>query len=481
MTELTGNNSLRSVDVAVLDDDPIFSALAAALVERNGHKCRTFKTADAALRALASEPAEVLLLDYQLEECRGTELVAPLRQAAPHMEVVFITAHSSSEIALEALRLGAFDFLTKPLDEGRLIASVAKAADHAKLRQRIQSLESSDGELPFEGIVGTSAPMRTVFRVVENVAPTDVTVMVRGESGTGKELLARAVHNRSLRCNGPFVALNMAALPESLVESTLFGHERGAFTGADARRLGSCEEAAGGTLFLDEICEMPLELQAKLLRFLQEGVFRRVGGNKDIRSDARIVSATNKHPLREVAAGRFREDLYYRLNVLPIDLPPLRERGGDVAVIASDVLKKLNERHSQRFRDIEPAALDLLCRYEWPGNVRELLHMFERIVILNEGPSVTAAMLPQEITGVSGLRKPIDKHSATPATAHDAITAVQSEAIVPLEELERRAIEHALRTFHGSVPDSAQALQVSQATIYRKLKSYGIDRSRFTS
>ncbi|MFT7534264.1 MAG: two-component system repressor protein LuxO [Hyphomicrobiaceae bacterium] len=479
MTDMTGNNSLRSVDVAVLDDDPIFSALAAALVERNGHKCRTFTTADAALRALASQPAEVLLLDYLLEECRGTELVAPLRQAVPLMEVVFITAHSSSEIAIEALRLGAFDFLTKPLDEGRLIASVAKAADHAKLRQRVQSLESSESELSFEGIVGTSAPMRTVFRVVENVAPTDVAVMIRGESGTGKELIASAVHNRSLRCNGPFVALNMAALPESLVESTLFGHERGAFTGADARRLGSCEEAAGGTLFLDEICEMPIELQAKLLRFLQEGVFRRVGGSKDIRSDARIVSATNKHPLIEVADGRFREDLYYRLNVLPIDLPPLRERGRDVAVIASDVLKKLNERHNRKFRDIEPAALDLLCHYEWPGNVRELLHMFERIVILNEGPSVTAAMLPQEITGVGGNRKPLEKQSATPTTANDTSAVPQSQAIVPLEELERRAIEHALRVFNGSVPDSAQALQVSQATIYRKLKTYGIDRTRF--
>lgn len=479
MSEPNPNDTLRSVDVAVLDDDPIFSALASALIERNGHTCRLFTTAEAAMRSLTKQPAEVLLLDYQLGECRGTELVSPLRQAAPYMEVVFITAHSSSEIALEALRLGAFDFLTKPLDEGRLVASIAKAADHAKLRQRVLSLESSEEQQSFEGIVGTSAPMRTVFRVIENVAPTDVAVMVRGESGTGKELIARAVHRRSLRSDGPFVALNMAALPDSLVESTLFGHERGAFTGAEAKRLGSCEEAAGGTLFLDEICEMPLELQAKLLRFLQEGVFRRIGGTKDIRSDARIVSATNKHPLQEVAEGRFREDLYYRLNVLPVDLPPLRERSQDVAVIANDVLTKLNERHDKHFRDIEPAALDLLCRYEWPGNVRELLHSFERIVILNEGPSITAAMLPEEITGVGSSHSGKTNGDAPPATSSDSNKA--SEAIVPLEELERRAIEHALRTFRGSVPDAAQALQVSQATIYRKLKTYGIDRARFTA
>ena len=364
--------------------------------------------------------------------------------------------------------------MTKPLDEGHLVASIAKARDHATLVQRVRRLEDTPDS--FEGIVGASAAMQTVFRIIDNVAPTDVTVMVRGESGTGKELVARAVHQRSQRRDGPFVALNMAALPESLVESTLFGHEKGAFTDAKSRATGACEEAAGGTLFLDEICEMPIALQAKVLRFLQEGVFRRIGGSKDIFSDARIVSATNKNPLEEVREGRFREDLYYRLNVVPVELPALRERGDDVQVISERALKALNARHNSNFERIEPAALQLLRRYDWPGNVRELLHVFERIVVLNEGSTITAAMLPAEVSGLATRTPEVD-----PTADARLPEATSEDSIVPLDELERRAIEHALRVFDGSVPKASRALRVSQATIYRKLKAYGLDRSQLRS
>jgi DNA-binding NtrC family response regulator len=301
-------------------------------------------------------------------------------------------------------------------------------------------------------------------------------VLICGESGTGKELVAKAIHRRSRRAAGPSVPLNMAALPRELVESTLFGHEKGAFTGATERRLGACEEAKGGTLFLDEISEMPLELQPKLLRFLQERVFRRIGGTGDIHSDTRIISATNRDALAEVQAGRLRADLFYRLNVVPIHLPPLRERSGDIPLLATWAVRQAATRHNKSFEAIDEEAMRKLLAYAWPGNVRELIHAIERVVVLNDGTTLTTSMLDGALAqagsaeSLRGAGAGGDGRSRAPSGEPR-----MDPEIIPLEELERRAIHAALAICHGSAAEAARRLGISNATIYRKLKEYGVD------
>jgi two-component system repressor protein LuxO len=400
-----------------------------------------------------------------------------LRRLAPTVPVVLVTAHSSTELAVAAIREGAFDFLVKPLEEARFVTTVLKAVAHHELEERVRKLEAGDANPSFRGIVGQSAKMRTIFEIIRNVSPTEATVMIQGESGTGKELVARAIHDLSGRSKGPFVALNMAAVPHELVESTLFGHERGAFTGADRQRIGACEEADGGTLFLDEIGEMPIDLQGKLLRFLQERVYRRVGGSRDIQSHVRVLSATNRDPLDEVREGRMRDDLYYRLHVVPIDLPPLRERVGDISLLATTALTESSQRYEKNFRSIDPAVIQRLEGYDWPGNVRQLFHLIERCVVLNQGPLLKLEMLPSDLQDVPsnerGLEQPI--HPSPVSASLDSTEAAPPDAetvVLPLAELEKRAIEHALRVCEGSATEAARLLGISAATIYRKVKSF---------
>ncbi len=500
----------KTGDVLILDDDPSFGKLLVQLLEFRGYSARHCLDFESAVSLLNSVAADVMILDYQLKEQQGTDLLLPLSEIAPEMPVLLMTAHGTTDVALDAIQHGAFDFLTKPVDEARLLASVSKAVSHHDLLSEIVRLQEAGSQLTeFKGIIGGSAAMGTIFRAIENVSPTTVPVMIRGESGTGKELVARAIHASSGRAEEPFVALNMAALPKDLVESTLFGHEKGAFTGAVSRRVGACEEAGCGTLFLDEICEMPLELQAKLLRFLQEGVFRRIGGTKDVQSRARILSATNRDPLGEVRERRFREDLYYRLNVVPIDLPPLRQRGSDVSLLAKHALKVFAERHGKPFRSIDPIALDVLSAYQWPGNVRELFHIIERTVVLHDSDIMTLPMLPAEVrTSVGsmgaayadserlsdgvvstepeeGAGQTVDVLPADVLPADDISPAGASSSAsshlrtegseaLSLAEVERRAIFDAIVLADGSVASAAQRLEVSAATIYRKLKSYGV-------
>ncbi len=380
------------------------------------------------------------------------------------MPIVLVTASPSIELTVKAVQRGAFDFLPKPLDEARLVATLSRAVDHVKLLRRVLELESGDGDEAFEGLIGSSPAMRRVFGLIEAVARTDASVMITGESGTGKDMVARAIHRRSPRKAGPLVSLNMAAVPKELVESTLFGHERGAFTGADRTRIGACEEASGGTLFLDEIAEMPIELQPKLLRFLQDHTLRRVGGSVDSTSDVRIVAATNRDPAAEVKAGRLRADLYYRLNVVPIELPPLRDRRGDIALIALHAVRQYARRHCKRFTSIDAEALDRLTANDWPGNIRELRHVMERVVVLNDGEAVTTSMLPAELSD--------RRLEAMIAACGEQDLLGRGDAIVPLEEIERRAIERAMQLCEDNAARAAERLGISTATIYRKLRAY---------
>jgi DNA-binding NtrC family response regulator len=475
----------RRQPLLAIDDDSDFVMLLETLLAPHGYSVQAAATLEEALRSVGRTTPGAILLDWQLGGESGFDLIEPLRDRLPNSPIILSTAFSSTDLAVRAIQLGAFDFLPKPLDEARLLTSLARAYAQHDLLDRVDGLGVGSEADCFEGMIGTSEPMRSVFQVIANVAKTDASVLVTGESGTGKELVAKAIHQRSSRSRAPFLALNMAAIPKELVESTLFGHEKGAFSGADRTRKGACEEAHGGTLFLDEIGEMPLDLQPKLLRFLQEQTVRRVGGSSDVGVDVRIVSATNRDPLATIEEGRLRADLYYRLNVVPIALPPLRERPGDVALLATRMLATLSHRYGKEFREFGSEALELLEAYPWPGNVRELLHTLERTVITQAGETVRKYMLPEglrsrgDAVGVESPR-PTDVSSASSPEVDLRAThspAVFGASVLPLTELERMAIEHALRVCQGSREEAARALGISPATIYRKLKQYGITKS----
>jgi two-component system repressor protein LuxO len=479
--------------VLVIDDDPDFQAIVGWMLEERGYQVQAAVGPHEIGAVLGKEVPQAILLDWHLGDVDGTTLIESLRQQFSQTSIVFVTGYSSPEVAASAIKLGAFDFLTKPLDEGKFTVTIAKAVEQYELLCRLHRLELGNDESGFEGLVGVSPQMRTVYSIIRSVAPTDVNVMICGESGTGKELVASAIHACSDRSAGPFVAQNMASIPAELAEATLFGHEKGAFTGADRSRFGAVGEAAGGTLFLDEITEMPMGLQAKLLRFLQERTYRPVGGLKDLKADARIISATNRDPAGAVREKSLRDDLYYRLNVVPIQLPPLRERDGDIGLLANHVLRRFAKQYGKRFQGIEGPALRLLEAYDWPGNVRQLMHLMQRVVILNDSEALAAHMLPRDIFRESGLEVPstsfeipalpplkiTEPVSNLPAVSVNSNVAdpfcfARKEDIVPLEVIERKAIARAIDLCGGSAYEAARLLGISSATIYRKIKLYDL-------
>ncbi|QQE13801.1 sigma-54-dependent Fis family transcriptional regulator [Planctomycetota bacterium] len=457
-------------------------------------------------------PAQVILLDYKLGDETSLDFIAPLHAAHPNAPVILLTAHDSPNLIVSAMRTGAFDFLSKPITEPNLIETVNRAIEYYELIQTVKDPDHphptptspSTSNARFEGILGRSPQMQTLFQTIAKVAPTDVAVLVHGESGTGKELIAHAIHNRSKRASNSLIALNTAALPATLIESMLFGHEKGAFTGADRMRTGACEDADSGTLFLDEVTEMPLELQPKILRFAQEHKFNRLGSTLVHTADVRLISATNRHPLEEVRNHRFREDLYYRLSVIPIHVPPLRDRVGDIPLIALHALYDYAEKYQKPFNEISSAALSALNQHHWPGNVRELLNTIERAVVLNDSSILELDMLPHEILSPNAptpdsldnfannssnpnIPQPQNGHANnhnnhtpavpgpnTPTLPYDPIAPSKPDEIVPMAELEKRAIEHAIQLCQGSPGKAAKHLGISEATIYRKIKAYGL-------
>ena len=447
----------------LVEDTLSLATLYREYLRDEGHAIQHVSSLDAAREAMAEQAPDAVLLDLRLPDGDGLGLLAEIRAGTNPPPVVVMTAHGSVSIAVDAMRAGASDFLVKPFPAERLVVTLGNVLERAALRREVATLAAGAPRAGFAGFIGAAPAMQTVYRILENAAASRATVFVTGESGTGKELAAEAVHALSPRREGAFVALNCAAIPKDLIESEIFGHVRGAFTGAVADRPGAARAADGGTLFLDELCEMDLALQGKLLRFIQTGSFMPVGGTKPLRTDVRFVCATNRDPFEEVRAGRFREDLYYRLHVVPVALPPLRERGEDVILLAEAFLARSAGEEGKRFCRFAPDALALLRGHRWPGNVRELENAIRTAVVLHDGEEVTAAMLPVTVHGGMTSQPSL----AAPRTADPA------RRIRPLAEVEREAIEDAIRLCDGNIPKAAAFLGVSPSTLYRKREAWG--------
>ncbi|WP_144184047.1 sigma-54-dependent transcriptional regulator [Elioraea rosea] len=418
-------------------------------------------TAADARSALERSGADAVLLDLRLPDADGLDLLREIRGRAAPPPVIVITANGSVATAVAAMQAGAADFLVKPFPQERLVVTLRNALDRARLAREVATLKEAVDRTSYCGFIGAAPAMQAVYRIIDNAAASRATVFITGESGTGKELAAEAVHAVSPRREGPFVAINCAAIPRELIESEVFGHVRGAFTGAVADRAGAAAQAQGGTLFLDEICEMDLALQGKLLRFIQTGAYQRVGSTRLEQGDVRFVCATNRDPLAEVKAGRFREDLYYRLHVIPIELPPLRERGEDIVLLADRFLERFAAEERKGFKGLSPDAEAALLAHAWPGNVRELENAIRTAVVLNDGPVLTAAMLPGRVLAAAPPAETLAARKPAPLTS-------AGRGIRPLAEIEREAIEAAIEACGGNIAQAAAALGVSPSTIYRK-------------
>jgi DNA-binding NtrC family response regulator len=438
-----------------------------------------------ALETLESSLPQLMLLDLQLPDMSGLEILRQVQSRSLPVGVVVITAHGSVDLAVESMRSGAIDFLEKPFDRQRLLVTLNRALEHVRLRHLVRDFEDSIGRTAFHGFLGSSLAMQKVYDLIEAVAPSRASVFITGESGTGKELCAEAIHQAGTRHDGPFVVLNCAAIPHELMESEIFGHVKGAFTGATSDRRGAASLADGGTLFLDEIGELPMDLQSKLLRFLQTGTFQRVGASRTETVDVRIVCATNRDPRREVREGRFREDLFFRLFVVPIHLPPLRERGDDVVLIADALLERIAGEEGKTFERFADETLALLRRHDWPGNVRELENTLRNAVVLHNGVELLPTHLPAPLAAMAGNHASSAAGTAAAvavnvppvpaqATSNGAATAPGGvgEAIRPLADVEREAIENAIAICDGNVPRAAALLGVAASTIYRKKQAW---------
>jgi two-component system response regulator HydG len=450
--------------VLVVDDEAPNLESLGKIFEREGWRVALAASGPAALEALRRERPSVVVTDLMMPGMTGEELLRAVQAVAPGVEVVLMTAYGTVESAVAAMKQGAYDFITKPVKRHAIVKTVRQALERASLVAENRALRARLSELaPGEsgGLLGEAPAFRATLETLRQAAPTSATVLLGGESGTGKELAARLVHDLSPRARGPFVPINCAAIPEGLLESELFGHERGAFTGAVARKEGRFERARGGTLFLDEIGELPISLQVKLLRFLQDGVLERVGGTESLRVDVRVVAATNRDLGAEVRQGRFREDLFYRLDVVSVRLPPLRDRREDVPLLAMAFLRREAEKHGKpRVAGFTAAAMAALEAYPWPGNVRELLHAVERAVILCPGEAVDVSDLPEALRGRAGA--PAERAAPGPA-------ALVVPLGTPMEEIERQVIRETLRQTKGDKNLAAQILGIAARTIYRKL------------
>ena len=449
--------------VLVVDDEKHQRESLQMILEDEGYRVTVAADGREALSRAAEARPEVVLTDLKMPGLSGMDVVKSLHEGPLPPKIILVTAHGSVERAREAHKLGAFDYMSKPVVADELLFRVERALESYHLTEKTLRLErrlKGDG---LEAIVGESPSMREVFRLVEKIAPTTSTVLIRGESGTGKELVARAIHARSQRAARPFHAINCAAIPENLLESELFGHERGSFTGADSRKIGLFEVASGSTLFLDEIGDLSLPLQGKILRTLQEKEVKRVGGNETIPVDVRVVAATNRDLEAMMKAGLFREDLFYRLNVIPMVLPPLRERTSDVPALVTRFLEKVNTAHGTAVTRFEPAALDLLCAHSWPGNIRQLESVVERAVLLSEGETIHMEDLPLEI-----------RHQTAPA-ARPYGFEIPPDGI-DIEEFERQLIVQAMERSTWVIAKAARLLGLTYRTLQYRLEKFGLRR-----
>ncbi|WP_417456293.1 sigma-54-dependent transcriptional regulator [Kordiimonas sp.] len=460
----------EEASILIVEDSPTLALTYREYLRSLGLPMEIAETGSDALAHIEAAKPTVILLDLMLPDMDGLDILKRVKAEKNDARVIVITAHGSVKVAVEAMREGATDFLLKPFAAERLVTTVKNALEIHRLAGLVEQFAGGRAK-KFDRFIGNSAPMLAVYRMIEDCAASKASVFIMGPSGTGKELCAESVHNQSPRKDKRFVALNCAAIPANLIESEIFGHKKGAFTGATTDRDGAAVTADGGTLFLDEICEMPLDLQAKLLRFIQTGQVVPVGSNTPRDVNVRFVCATNRTPWEEVEAGRFREDLYYRLHVVPIHLPPLAERGDDVLLIARHLLAQYAEEEDKAFDRIEPDAEARLKAHSWPGNVRELGNVIHSAVVLNEGPALTGPML-ERLMGPSRRKSPATTHATLPMETAAPSPLPMADEIEPLAISERRLIERAIELSGGRVRAAAKKLEVNPSTLYRKIKEW---------
>lgn len=451
--------------ILIVDDDQAHLSMLQTILSGWGYKVTGVEDGADAIASVREKPYDAVLMDVRMAHVSGIEALQQIKQYNPAIPIIIMTAYSSVNTAVEAMKLGAYDYLTKPLNFDDLKFTLERSLEHMALAREIKTLkEQMSSDAVLGSIIGTSDIMRDLLVMVKTVSSTEATVLISGESGTGKELIARAIHANSLRKNGPLITVNCAALTETLLESELFGHEKGAFTGAEKKRDGRFMQAQKGTIFLDEVGEIPLHMQAKLLRAIQEREIQRVGGDTPIQVDVRIVAATNRDLLEDVNDGKFREDLYYRLNVVNLRVPSLAERKEDIPLLAKHFLDRFAEKNRKNLKGFTPGAMDLLVRYPWPGNVRELENALERSVIMCVGDYISDRELPPALT--SHLNGGLSEDLSLPGMAG-----------LPLEEIEKAAIIQTLDETGGNKSEAAKVLGITRTTLNNKIKKYDIKTS----
>jgi DNA-binding NtrC family response regulator len=457
----------------LVEDTPSIMRLYHEVLKKLDVDLLDAETGGRALEILSETIPDVVLLDVELPDTNGLDILRRIRARNLPSAVIVVTAHGSVKVAVEAMREGAYDFIIKPFPPDRLMVTVRNALERRQL-QTLAAANEVAKEGRFYGLIGASLPMRAVYHVIESAASSRATVFITGESGTGKELCAQAIHQLSPRRDGPFVAVNCGAIPRELMESEMFGHVKGAFTGAIGNRDGAITQARGGTLFLDEICEMDVSLQVKLLRVIQSGEFQKVGGSDAEQADVRYVCATNRDPWGEVQTGQFREDLYYRLHVVPCAMPPLRERDDDVLLLARHFLALYAKEEGKEFADFDDGAVRALRRYPWPGNIRELQNVLRNAVLFNQGGQgglITEAMLNRLDPNAAPRPTSIATLAVAPRPGMTAASSVK-----PLWLVEKEAIEEAIALCNGNIPRAAALLEVNPSTIYRRKAEWEKER-----
>jgi DNA-binding NtrC family response regulator len=444
--------------ILVVDDEPLQRDILKTILDAEGYETHTAASGAEALNIARKFYPDVILIDLKMEGMDGIELLENIPREPFEPSMIMMTAHGTIASAVEAVKKGAFDYLTKPLDKDTLLLTVGRASERSSLLKENLRLQTElYSKFKIEGIVGKSAKMLKAIEITKKIAPSSATVLIRGESGTGKELIARAIHYNSLRRTKPFTAINCASIPENLFESELFGYEPGAFTGAVSRKLGLFEISNSGTLFMDEVADIPLTMQSKLLRTLQEKEIRRVGGKETIKIDVRIIAATNKDIDKELAGGKFREDLYYRLSVVSIELPPLRERLDDLSELADFFIKRFNQGYGRKVRGIEPAVMKAFAEYHWPGNIRQLSSVIERAVLLND----TGTIAKKDIQGELRI-----------ALLHSGLSPDIPDEGIDLEQVEKELINKAMIKAGGVAAKAAKLLGISYKTLLYRLEKF---------
>lgn len=469
MPEPRPDLTAASVRVLIVDDDEGHAQAVAESLERMGrYECTVATSGARGASLIESDTFDVVVTDLKMADVDGLAILRKTKEELPDAEVILLTGHGSINSAVTAMQHGAYTYLTKPLDIHELRTAVEKASDRLRLLRHTAELNRRlDEKFGFEGVIGNSPQMHRIITQLQQIAPTDSTVLIQGENGTGKELVARAIHQNSRRKSKPFVPLNISALSESILESELFGHEKGSFTGAERRRIGQFEFANGGTLFLDEVGEMPMNTQIKLLRVLEDGLITRVGSNEPVHVNVRLVAATNAELKEMVQKGSFRKDLYYRLNVVNIVLPPLRERRGDVPLLLDHFLKEMVARHNKQVSGFSKSARQALTAYDWPGNIRQLRNTVERMLVVDLDGLLDVDDLPDDIP-------PLRPDQLEPGREGSVVAGADSLIGKSLTEVERYYIQRALELTQGKREEAARILDIGERTLYRKIKEYNL-------